>query len=475
MGEFTLYIIKASVYTALFFLFYKLFLSRETLHKFNRVLLLSIVILSFVLPFVKLSIETSVAEVGDPGLIFKDLFYVVEDSATEEASPVWARVLVTIYFAGVAGAFIALCISYIKMLIIIRRSGSVSEENGIKMRISDSNISPFSWMNTYVISRSDYEKEGEIVAIHERAHILKRHSVDIMISQIALLFQWFNPAIYLLKQELQSIHEYQADEAVINYGIDAKKYQLLLIRKAVGQRLFAMANSFNHGELKKRITMMVREKSKKGSALKALLLAPAAAIALIAFASEKVSAKTEIISKADIVTLAGNNTPVLSDTIKVKTSGVKKEIKIIKRTGAKDIFLVNGKEVPADSMQNITIHVDSTSGVTKYMKIRIVTKDSASANFNTSTVVVKGERVNGQFIVKDSASKHDVGSKKVVLRTGTGGDVLVIVDGKEYPGYDKLDPNKIESVSVLKDEAATKLYGEKGKNGVIIIVTKTAK
>ena len=123
-------------------------------------------------------------------------------------------------------------------------------------------------MKFVVISEKDLKENREEILTHEYAHIRKRHSIDLLIADICIFFQWFNPASWLLKQELQNIHEFEADESVIAQGIDAKKYQLLLIKKAVGTRLYSMANSFNHSSLKKRITMMLKKKSNPWARLK---------------------------------------------------------------------------------------------------------------------------------------------------------------------------------------------------------------
>ena len=117
--------------------------------------------------------------------------------------------------------------------------------NGITLVVHQCKISPFSWMKYIVISKKDLEEDGREILIHETAHICNRHSVDLLIADICIFFQWFNPASWLLKQELQNIHEYEADETVIREGVNAKQYQLLLIKKAVGTRLYSMANTVN--------------------------------------------------------------------------------------------------------------------------------------------------------------------------------------------------------------------------------------
>ena len=103
---------------------------------------------------------------------------------------------------------------------------------------------------------------------------------------------------------MQNIHEFEADETVIKEGVDAKQYQLLLIKKAVGTRLYSMANSFNHSKLKKRITMMLKEKSNPWARLKYLYVLPLAAIAVTAFARPEISEKVEEISAVKVNDLA---------------------------------------------------------------------------------------------------------------------------------------------------------------------------
>ena len=129
----------------------------------------------------------------------------------------------------------------------------------IRLIVTDEKISPFSWMNHIVISRTDLEENGREILCHEMAHITNHHSIDLVLADICILLQWFNPASWLIKSELQNVHEFEADETVIRNGIDAKNYQLLLIKKAVGSRLYSIANSFNHSKLKKRITMMMKK------------------------------------------------------------------------------------------------------------------------------------------------------------------------------------------------------------------------
>ena len=366
MGDIFVYILKSSLCLAVFYLFFMAALSRETLYRFNRIIIVALFILALALPLITVSVGSETPYSG-VALNLDTLLAMADTEASAGAEPsVQNSLLVpvfTLYIIGVVIAFIKAIVSLFQMLRMLRLKDSERTKisGGITLVIHGREKAPFSWMKYIVISREDYNESGEEIITHELAHISNRHSLDLLAAEMIKIVHWFNPAAYLLKRELQNIHEYQADEAVINHGIDAKKYQLLLIKKAVGQRLFTLANSFNHGKLKKRITMMVREKSKKWAAIKALFILPAAAIALTAFASEKVSAKTELLSKAEITMPSIEMAPVVKDTVKVKKDSTVVKV-IVKKTGDKSVkhIYINGKEVSEDSLKAFKIKVDTS-------------------------------------------------------------------------------------------------------------------
>ena len=306
MGAFFVYILKSSVCLAVFYLFYRLLLSKETFHRFNRFALLGILLLSCIVPFMEVTVKEP-TEVHQQFLTFEELLLTVGVSPVEEAGNImlvsdftWREMLLLVYLSGIVFFLIRTVWSLFRMLHLIRDSRIVSRENGITIIAHRKNIAPFSWMKFVLISETDLLENGTEILVHEVAHIRKRHSIDLLVADICIFFQWFNPASWLLKQELQNIHEYEADECVINQGIDAKKYQLLLIKKAVGTRLYSMANSFNHSSLKKRITMMLKEKSSPWARLKYLYVLPLAAIAITAFARPEVSTELDEISAVKV-------------------------------------------------------------------------------------------------------------------------------------------------------------------------------
>ena len=313
MGIFFVYILKSSVCLAVFYLFYRLLLSRETFHRFNRVALLSILLLSCLLPLVEVTVEkqTEVHQTMmtlEQWLMLADMMNTtnVAELQIEEVTVTWIQVALLVYLAGILLFAFRNGYSLLKLGNLLRsgRKEDLSKytDGGEKVTliVHDHDIAPFSWMKYIVISQKDLDENGREILIHELAHIQNRHSWDLLVADICIFFQWFNPASWLLKQELQNIHEYEADETVIEKGVDAKQYQLLLIKKAVGTRLYSMANSFNHSSLKKRITMMLKEKSSPWARLKYLYVLPLAAIAITAFARPEVSTELDEISAVKV-------------------------------------------------------------------------------------------------------------------------------------------------------------------------------
>lgn len=302
MGMFFIYSIKVAICLVAFYLFYKLLLSRDTFHAFNRATLLLLMLLSLVLPFVSLSIDEPT--VVNNGMVQVEQLLVagVTGEDIQPASLTLVQVLFMVYMVGVVVSVGREIVSLAGLYKLISGRDHVTIDNGIRIIVIDGDMAPFSWFNNIVISRSDYESGRREILIHEMAHISHHHSLDILLCNVLLIFQWFNPAVWLLRRELRNIHEYEADEAVLASGANAAEYQLLLIRKAVGERLFSMANNLNHNSLKKRITMMLTKRSNPWNRVKVLLTVPVAAVAVVAFATPKAeSLSREIEHESDAI------------------------------------------------------------------------------------------------------------------------------------------------------------------------------
>ena len=314
MGTLLIYILKSAVCLAVFYLFYKLLMSRETFHRFNRFSLLGLMIICSIIPFAKISMDTPDETVQVEISMDESLMMpvMVDENIATEASDISTMEYITtfaaiIYITGILFFAVKEILQFIKVLNITHKGKEedislyVKDNTGnIRLIVTDENISPFSWMNHIVISRTDLEENGREILCHEMAHITNHHSIDLILADICILLQWFNPASWLIKSELQNVHEFEADETVIRNGIDAKNYQLLLIKKAVGSRLYSIANSFNHSKLKKRITMMMKKKSSPWARAKYLYVLPLAAVAVAAFAHPEISKLSDEISSVKV-------------------------------------------------------------------------------------------------------------------------------------------------------------------------------
>ncbi len=543
MGIFFVYILKSSVCLAVFYLFYRLLLSRETFHRFNRVALLSILLLSCLLPLVEVTVEeqTEVHQTMmtlEQWLMLADMMNTADATGgqAEEVTVTWIQVALLMYLVGILFFAFRNGYSLLKLGTLLRSGRKEHLEKyadgkeKVTLIVHDHDIAPFSWMKYIVISQKDLDENGREILIHELAHIQNRHSWDLLVADICIFFQWFNPASWLLKQELQNIHEYEADETVIEKGVDAKQYQLLLIKKAVGTRLYSMANSFNHSKLKKRITMMLKEKSNPWAKLKYLYVLPVAAIAVTAFARPEISETAEEIAAVKVNDLtaivetkaaktieeAVQVSTVLKDTAKpVEVKYIPVEVSDkLKGTPLYEVveqmpefpgggmaaalkYIQKNMQYPESAKKNgtqgrvmVQFVIDKEGNVTEPKVIRSVDKelDAEAIRLVKSMPkwkpgMQKGEVVAVKYTMpvlfkleggKVVNSPIVVRSKSSDLFAQGENTPLFIVDGKEVTSsiMSALDANKIESMTILKGEDATDLYSEKGKNGVILITLK---
>lgn len=230
MGDYFVYILKSSVCLAFFYLFYRLLLSRETFHRFNRIALMGLIVFSVAVPFIRVITEEPVV-IQRPMLDLENLLQMAQmQTEVAPSGQSWLPLLFMVYLLGGIFFFIRFLYSTICICRIIRK-GERQQLQEATLVVTQEPVSPFSWMGYIVISEKDREESGREILTHEMAHIRARHSIDMLVCSLCVIIQWFNPAVWLLKQELQNIHEFEADESVIDHGVDAKKYQLLLIKK----------------------------------------------------------------------------------------------------------------------------------------------------------------------------------------------------------------------------------------------------
>lgn len=536
MGMFFIYSIKVAICLAAFYLFYKLLLSRDTFHAFNRATLLLLMLLSLVLPFVNISVDEPTVAYDGMVQIEQLLAMGVVDDGPAPSGPTLIQVLFAIYIIGVALFLVGEICSLVRLHRLISGKYSVTTAEGIKIVVIDDDVAPFSWFNNIVISRSDYESGRSEILIHEKAHIARRHSLDIMLCNMLLIFQWFNPAAWLLRRELQNIHEYEADEAVIQSGADASEYQLLLIRKAVGERLFSMANNLNHNSLKKRITMMLIKKSNPWNRAKILLTVPVAAVAVVAFAtpkaenlSKEIEHDSNALVNSVVRSMPGTAEHLAMSTGEARAAGMPAEAAATE-TAAADSLRGRVAGVSAgcskddgrvfDVVEDQPRYPGGTNALMTYLRDNIkypaeaakagiqgmvivqfvVGKDGAvrdikpvksvSPELDAEAVRVvaampkwvpgyqRGEAVNVRYTLpvnfRMDGGPGSESQKAAGSNIAFSDDVYYVVDGVHVSAAElkKISADKINSIEVFKGESAVEKFGEQAKNGAIVVSTK---
>ena len=282
---FLIYNGKVALALLVFYLFYHFLLKKETFHRFNRVVLVGTAVLSFLLPLCIITIHKPIEVtpvVPEPAIVATELPAQELTPLVEPAVPWWPIALIVLFWAGVVLVLARVSISIFSIVRIIRRGQLVREDAGSQIIVTERDINPFSWMKYIVLSREDWEAPHESILSHEKAHVSLKHSWERLLVDILSCLQWFNPAIWRLRADLQELHEYEADDAVLRAGTNIKEYQYLLIRKVVSKSGYSVANNFNHSILKNRITMMSKSKSKSplSRGLRALYLLPLVCLGL---------------------------------------------------------------------------------------------------------------------------------------------------------------------------------------------------
>ena len=283
MMEFLIYDAKVALALLVFYLFYRFLLKKETFHRFNRAVLVGTAVLSFLLPLCIITIHKPIEAapvLPEPTIVATELPARELVPLVEPAVPWWPTALTLLFWAGVAFVLARVTLSILSIVRIIRRGRLVREEDGCKIIVTERDIDPFSWMKYIVLSGKDWEAPHASILAHEKAHISLGHSLEVLLVDVLSALQWFNPAIWMLRADLQELHEYEADDAVLRAGTNIKEYQYLLIRKAVSKSGYSVANSFNHSILKNRITMMSKSKSPLSRGLRVLWMLPLVCLAI---------------------------------------------------------------------------------------------------------------------------------------------------------------------------------------------------
>ena len=348
-------------------------------------MLLSIIVLSLALPFFNIHALSwgenalgeqlkGIIEVGELTIVGTGENAVGKQTLGHDTNFNWWTILSYLYMLGVLATII---VKLVQLILLHRNIHSgvlwTDIKGGVKIYCHIKDIAPFSWFRTIVISEEDYNNNAKEILRHELGHIEHYHSLDILLVNVLEVIQWCNPLSWILASSLRDVHEYEADDAVLQSGVNAHQYQSLLIKKAVGSSSYAFANSFNHSLLKKRITMMLRKDSNPWMRSKALYILPVAVIALSAFATPEFNKKVE--------TIAQDQT-VYSD--KVNETSKTKQVFVMENVALE-------KDIEEELIENILASAETNTDITENIDEDANISDKKMTVVSDSTKIKKEE------------------------------------------------------------------------------------
>lgn len=469
------YILKLNICLAVVYLFYQLFLRRLTFYNWNRWYLLGYTLLSFIIPLIdimpsleKRALQQNVMVQWIPAITFAG----PEEKGFFETLTYWdwAIAILAVGSVFLLSRFLLRFYSFRKMR---AKAQLISGQDTLIYQL-DEPITPFSFGNAIFINTELHSGEDlEEIIRHEFVHVKQRHTIDILWCELLCMLNWFNPFVWLLKHNVKQNLEFIADNKVLQSGLDRKEYQYLLL-KVMGNRQFAFTNHFNFSSLKKRIAMMNSMKSARVQLVKFMFLLPVVAVLLLSFRKEIRAYQQEsaLIKAGDTTQQTADETAAdvsiqpleTRDTVPAKRAGDPPTITLrnqitVTDPDKKPLIIVDGKSQTAGyDLENINPdHIKS---------IEVLKEGSAVTEYGDAAKngVVK-------ITTKEAATKSPV----LILRgASTGRNPLFILDGVKIDEEEmsQLNPDNIESITVLKDASAKAVYGEAAVDGVVLVKTK---
>ena len=509
--DFIYYDLKVAALIAVFYLFYQLLLAREAMPSLNRAVLLSAIALSLVLPLCVVTIHVSapLAPIADRGGFTTPTDLVAPPSATQKptaATPLgaelWGSILGTILAAGILIRLSVVARSCWQLHRLIANGERHILPSGTQVCVVESPVAPFSWMHTVVLSRAEWLSLSPSVLAHEEAHVRHRHSYDVLVVEVLTALQWFNPVVWFLRQELRTLHEYEADASVLSRGFDESQYIHLLMQKATGIQACALANGIHTPKTKKRILMMLKTKTNRGAWLKALYIVPVVLTSLAMTAKTVVDDETVTTDDNRAVRIFNEKTNDRGDSYQIRHQpGVKffrngqeepiPEGRSIALEVKKTTMQVNGKPIDQLSLLDLPlgalkeIHLTET-GSDRYVCNLMTTKTMKySSKMSDTEFVIYAKKQKAAGLEQSAITQAMLNEAGSISRAhilhlngvyGSKKGNLFIVDGKEVSReeFNQIKPEAIASVTVMDVGPAKKVYGEKGRYGATIVETKQA-
>lgn len=454
MESFATYLLKSALWLTGFALVYLLFLRNERFFMLKRVYLISGLVVSIVFPLIAVRYQVDIpapqidlTPVAGPAISTPD------QQSTPDKSTDFLLILMVLYISGVL--FLAYRIlRHAGSIVKIIRKENVTNDKYIKLIRSRHFPVSFSFFNYVFINPVIEAGEVKEIMNHEIVHVKQKHWFDLVLAEFLRIIQWINPFMWMYTEFIKVNHEYLADEAALQRTESPANYRAALINQMMASPVFSLTNSFNYSLSKKRFEMMKKIVTSPYRKMKVMLILPVCAVIIYAFAVPEYNYVTNTVNKSSEI--------IVPDVVKGIVKGL----------------VINEENKPLAGA-NIVI-TGSYTGVTTDNSGKFTISDVPENSF----LVVSFAGYKTQFIKAVSDSEMSIKLLKdpdykepALIRRefpgGTGEKPLIIIDGvisdKSMPD---IDVQTVESMTVLRDTQAIEKYGDRGKNGVIIITTK---
>ena len=413
MGHFFSYMIQVCLVMTLLYLVYKWIMATTTFHSLNRILLLGIYVLSWILPALPVLVKTvsqdSVVEVGLPVLVTLagDAVYPAERGID------WMRIVLWLYVSGVLLSVLFTLVGIIRMARVIASGRHVAKDNYTEV-VTSSAPGPFSWGRYVILRPEDLDESYDMIVAHETMHLRLRHWLDLIPAQLTAILQWFSPAAWLLMRELKVLHEFQVDCAV--GGQDPVRYQFMLLKKTAGSSFPVFADSLHHKSLlKKRIIMMNDKKTNPSCRVAVLALPAMAALAVMTLSQPAVA---DVVSRISSTTLSDVPTDKVRTEVAADNAGdVDKAAETTNSTQTKDkvglAYFIDGKlfegslqDIDPSDIASMTILKDDPA----YPLGKVMIETVAAAKAAGHEITYRQHDENGIYLAPSRIAEYKGGS-----------------------------------------------------------------
>ena len=490
MKSFAWYDLQVMICSAILMSYYFLVLRNKRFHQYNRFYLLALFFLSFLIPLIKIQLD----KMGSRPAVVQFIYVLADYNASIDAAVAqkgfqvnWDLMLELAYIA-VSVAFLLL---FVRALIRIRtllQQYDCKDLGDVYLILTNVRGTPFSFFR-YIFWNEEIDLQsatGQQILQHELTHVKEKHSVDNIITQVVMIFGWFNPFFWWARKELQMIHEFIADQKSVDKG-DASALAAMLLTAIYPQQQYLLTNSFFFSPIKRRILMITNNKNPRFSYLRRVIVLPLMAVVVMLFAFRMKEQKLRSI-------IDSRNTKVLSDTTKPINDSlklVKQKISIVDTNGfvttTDNNVVINASSIKFNDSASFSKFLFIVDGVKQDHNVL----NEINSNGIASITLLQGKSAiskygnpgkNGVFEIRMKMNEGDLRqeNKSTTVKVipissfADGKQPLIVVDGRVIPNMEmsKINPNDIASVNVLKDNAAIEKYSDAAKNGVIEIKLK---